>query len=258
MPSPASTGPATEQVGPFQLTILVLSVLALGAIAADALFRLPPEVSRILHGVDLIACAAFFIDFVVRFRAAESKLGFLKWGWIDLIASIPNLDALRVGRFVRVLRILRLIRGVRSLQRLLRMVFSSRRRGGVAAVALSMFLLVVAASIGILFCETAGNSNIRTAGDAVWWSVTTVTTVGYGDHYPVTSAGRLIAIILMFAGVGLFGAISGIVASVFLGKSDGDSRTAAELKNLRVELEMVRAAMASRGESGRDIAPPPL
>lgn len=256
MAFPVSSGPATEHVGPFQLTILVLSVLALAAIAADALFRLPPEVSRILHGVDLIACGAFFIDFVVRFHAAESKLRFLKWGWIDLIASIPNLDALRVGRFVRVLRILRLIRGVRSLQRLLHLVFSSRRRGGVAAVALSMFLLVVAASIGILFCETAGNSNIKTAGDAVWWSVTTVTTVGYGDHYPVTSSGRLIAIILMFAGVGLFGAMSGIVASLFLGRRERDFVAVAELELLRAELALTRAAIAPRNETAREIAPP--
>lgn len=246
MTSPAAA-PSPEHVGPFQFALLVLSVLTLFAIAADAFFRLDPEVSRILQGVDLIACAAFFVDFVVRFRRAESKLAFMRLGWIDLLACVPNIDALRIGRFVQIFRILRLLRGVRSLQRLLGMVFSNKAQGGVASVAVTMFLLVVFSSVAILLCEKGSEANIKSAEDAVWWSVTTVTTVGYGDRYPVTLEGRILAMTLMFAGVGMFGALSGIIASLFLGKRDDERDVAVELTALREELSAIRAAAMSSG-----------
>jgi voltage-gated potassium channel len=246
MSSLNSGGPATEHVGPFQFAILVLSVVTLVAIAADTFLSLPHEISRILQGVDLIACGAFFIDFLVRFRAAESKLAFMKWGWIDLLASVPNIEILRLGRFVRVLRLLRLLRGIRSVRQLMNVMYKSKARGGVATVAMTMFLLVVFASIGVLLCEKADNSNIKTAGDAVWWSVTTITTVGYGDRYPVTPEGRVIAIGLMFAGVGMFGTLSGIIATVFLGRPGDDSELVAELKALRRDLDRVQPATSSR------------
>lgn len=250
MRSTASDGPATEQVGPFQFAILVLSVLALAVVAADTFLTLPHEVSRILQGVDLIACAAFFTDFLLRFRAAESKWEFMRWGWLDLLASVPNLDVLRVARFVRILRVLRLLRGIRSLQRLFSVMYRSKVRGGAVTVGLTMFLLVVFSSVGILLCETTANANIRSAGDAVWWSVTTVTTVGYGDRYPVTAEGRMLAIGLMFAGVGMFGAFSGLIASAFLGRSDEkENAIAAELQSLRAELVAQRTARALDRES---------
>jgi voltage-gated potassium channel len=236
MSSSAVSGPEAESVGPFQLGILILSVFALVAIAVDSFVILPAEISKILHGVDLVACAAFFVDFLVRFFRAESKLAFMKWGWIDLLASIPNIEVLRIGRLARVFRVIRVLRGMRSLPRLLGVMFAQKARGGVASVALLMFLLVVTASIGILLCERGEQANIKTASDAVWWSVTTVTTVGYGDRYPVTTAGRTIAIGLMVAGVGMFGALSGIVASVFLGKGDNENAVLAEVKLLREEL----------------------
>jgi voltage-gated potassium channel len=251
MSSPTLSVPTPESVGPFQFIILVLSLLTLGAIAAETFLTLPHEVARILQGVDNLACALFFIDFVIRFRAAESKLQFMKWGWIDLVASIPSIEVLRVGRFVRVLRVLRLLRGIRSLHRLLAILFVSRTRGGVASVVMMAFLLVTFSSIAILFCETDPASNIKTAGDAVWWSMTTVTTVGYGDRYPVTAAGRVVASVLMIGGMGLFGTLSGIVASVFLGSGKEEEATmVTELRNLRAEVERLRSeAEAARAQS---------
>ncbi|MES2697573.1 MAG: potassium channel family protein, partial [Verrucomicrobiota bacterium] len=229
-------------VGPFQVALLFLSLFALAAIATDTLFSLPHEISRILQAVDLIACGVFFVDFVVRFRAAESKLAFMKFGWLDLIACVPTIEAFRLGRFAAVLRVLRLLRGVRSLQRLVEMMFTNKTRGGVASVATSMFLLVVLASIAILLCEKDPASNIKTADDAIWWSVTTVTTVGYGDRYPVTEVGRFVAMALMVAGVGLFGGLSGIIASKFLGsKPPDDGPVLAELRQLRAEVESLKA-----------------
>lgn len=246
MSSSAPDGQATEQIGPFELTLLVLSLFALAVVATDLFVPLPREVSRILEVVDLIACGVFFLDFVIRFRAAESKRAFMKLGWIDLLASVPNIEALRLGRIVRVFRVLRLLRAVRSLRHLLDIMYHNKARGGVASVALIMFLLVVFSSIGILLCENTAAANIKSAGDAVWWSVTTVTTVGYGDHYPVTTQGRIIAIVLMFSGVGMFGALSGVIASILLGRSETDAATLVEIKAMRADFERMRTAGTER------------
>lgn len=89
---------------------------------------------------------------------------------------------------------------------------------GVASVVLTAFLLVMFCSIGILICEQQDPyANIKTACDAIWWSVATITTVGYGDVYPVTTEGRILAMVLMISGIGLFGILSGLAASFFVG-----------------------------------------
>ncbi|MBL9186652.1 MAG: ion transporter [Opitutaceae bacterium] len=235
MTSSANSGPA-EELGPFQFSLLVLSIVALGAIAADSFFRLPAEISRLLRWADNAACAAFFGDFVVRFRRAKSKAAFMKWGWVDLLASVPNVEVLRLGRFVRVLRVIRLLRGIQTVHRFVALMDITRRRGGTITVVLVVFLLVTFASVGVLAVEQSKDSNIKTAGDAVWWSVSTMTTVGYGDRYPVTTAGRMIAMALMFSGVGMFGALSGIIAANFLGQDDREDEILAEVKALRAEV----------------------
>ena len=244
--------PAGEsRVGPYQIVILILSLFVLCALVADTIFKFPQEVSRVLQGVDLLICAVFFIDFCARFRLAESKVAFMKWGWIDLIACIPNIDALRLGRLVRVLRVIRLLRGVRSLHRLLQLLFHNKREGGFASVILTTFLLIVFSSVAILICEREPESNIKTAGDAVWWSVTTITTVGYGDKYPVTSEGRAVAMVLMLAGVGLFGTLSGLVASFFLGAKQAEEDN--QLKEVLARLEALDAKLTERkSDTGKE------
>ena len=216
---PAPRPAASEHLGPVQLVLLALSFFVLAALAADTLLVLPAEISRILHYIDTVVCLVFFVDFVLRFCAATSKATFMCWGWIDLLASIPVIDNLRWARVVRVLRVIRLLRGLRQLHRIFSLLFAHRARGGIASVGLVSSFVISFSSIGMLLRERAPDANIRTAEDAVWRSITTLTTVGYGDKYPVTTAGSIVAASVMVIGVGLFGTLSGLVASLFLGKT---------------------------------------
>lgn len=196
--------------------MLFLCVYVLIVLLAETIFVLPTEVSKLLNAVDMAVCAVFATDFFMQLKAAKQKWGYLKWGWIDLVSSIPSLPFLRIGRLSRIVRILRLLRGVRSTRVIVSHLFENRSRGTFATVALITFVLIVFSSIVVLNVETAHDSTIKTAEDALWWSLATVTTVGYGDVYPRTTAGHIVAAVLMIAGVALFGTFTATVASFFV------------------------------------------
>lgn len=205
-----------ENLGFLNLLILILSFYVLIALLVDTVFKLPPETSKLLNYIDNIICGVFLFDFIVRYRKAESKLAFMKWGWIDLIASIPTFDFMRAGRLLRVIRLIRLIRAFRSTKHIVQHVFKNKIQGTLTSVAIIAVLMLLFSSVAILQFETDPNSNIKTAEDAIWWSYVTITTVGYGDKYPVTTEGRIIAVILMTVGVGLFGTFTAFVSSWFV------------------------------------------
>ncbi len=198
------------------LLVLVLSFYVLGILIIDAVITLPPEVHRLIIYTDYIACVVFFIDFCVRFYRAPNKLTYMKWGWIDLLASIPANGIFRLGRLARVIQIIRVIKAYRSISHIVEHIFKNHMKGTFMFAVILAIMLVLFSSIAILEVETAAHSNIKTAEDALWWSYVTITTVGYGDLYPVTTKGRLIAIVLMTAGVGLFGVFTGYLASWFV------------------------------------------
>jgi len=204
------------------LFILALSIYVLVAITIDTLFTLPTETSRLLQFVDIGICAVFLFDFLKRFAAAPNKIQFMKWGWIDLVACIPMVDALRYGRILRIIRLFRLIRAFRSLHLLVGHVFHDKAKGALTSVATTAALLIILAAVAILQVEKDPESNIRTAEDAIWWVYVTITTVGYGDKFPVTTEGRIIAAVLMTAGVGMFGTLSAYLASWFIRPSPSE------------------------------------
>lgn len=226
----------------FQVFILILSVYVLGALFVQTVFVLPAQVDLLIARIDFAICLVFIADFFVRLYKAPSKRSFLKWGWIDLVSSIPMFDFLRWGRFVRIVRILRILRAFRSTKVLLNYFFKNRARDAFAAVAMISLLMVIFSSIAILNLENAPESNIKTPSDALWWSFTTVTTVGYGDRFPVTHEGRFIAALLMTTGVGLFGTFTAYVASLFMEaehkREDSDIQTLIyEVRLLRTQVE---------------------
>ncbi len=207
---------AERRLGLLNFAVIVLSVYVLAALLAGLLFKLPPEIAHLLGLADNAVCIFFLLEFCIRLYRAERKLAFLKWGWIDLVASIPQVGWLRAGRTLRLVRLLRILWAFRSTKHLLHHLFRSRVQGTFAAAALVAALMVVFSAIAILQVETRPDSNIKTAEDALWWAYSTITTVGYGDKYPVTGAGRLIAAALMTVGVGLFGTFTGFLASWFV------------------------------------------
>jgi voltage-gated potassium channel len=229
----------------YQLFMLALCILALGLIGAQAAAALAPETRQILDVADLGLCALFFGDFLLSLWRAESRWRYLyTWGWIDLVSSIPAVSGLRWGRAARVVRILRALRGVRATRVLARAILTHRAQSVFLAVMLVSLLLLVFSSIMILQFENVPEANIKNGSDAIWWAFVTITTVGYGDRFPVTPEGRVVAALLMTAGVGLFGTFSGFVASWFIAPKAVAEST--ELAALRNEIALLRAALESR------------
>lgn len=214
-PSYIATKPGFLDIITFVLSFYVLLVLLV-----STLFKLPTEVSKIFFYADNAICAVFFIDFCYRFYYAKNKLAFLRWGWVDLVSCIPTVEYLRAGRVVRVIRLIRLLRVFRSTKNFITHIFRNRAKGTFISISILALLLIIFSSIAILQVEKAPNSNIKTAEDAIWWAYVTITTVGYGDKYPVTTEGRIIAAFLMTAGVGLFGTFTAYVASWFVQPTD--------------------------------------
>ena len=197
------------------LIVIVLTFYVLGALIVDTFYDLPPETSRLLSYFDFAICRFFFLEFIYRFIKAENKMKFMKWGWIDLLSSIPMVDFLRTGRLLRLIRLIRVVRAFRSIRQLLNHIFANKAEGTLTTVSILTILMIIFSAIGILEVENSPNSNIKTAEDAIWWTYTTLTTVGYGDKYPVTTEGRILAMVLMTFGVGLFGTFTAYVSSIF-------------------------------------------
>lgn len=226
-------------IGLYSIYVLALSAFALTILVALTLLPLAPNTREVLEYTDTAVCGLFLIDFAVTFWRAERKLHYLtRWGWIDLLSSIPTVDVLRWGRAARALRILRVLRGIRAARIITDFAVRRRAQSTLMAASLVTLLLLTLSSIAILQLETGPEANIRTAGDAVWWSITTITTVGYGDRYPTSTDGRIVAAFLMLAGVGLFGVFSGSMAVWFL--KPNEDRVDDDLVSLRDEIRLLR------------------
>jgi len=236
----------TEDASPrYQLFMLVLCVFSLLITGLEGVFRNDAEVDKILDAADNVVCVAFLADFAFSLTRAPRKWRyFATWGWLDLLSSIPSLDVARWGRIARIARLSRVLRALRASRVLSTILFHKRGQSVVLAAALLALFLIVGSSVAILRFENVDGANITNAGDAVWWAFATITTVGYGDHYPVTGEGRFIAAILMTAGVGLFGAFSAALAAWFLAPED--AATDEEIAALRAEITALRELIDER------------
>lgn len=205
-----------EQLGWFNLLVLILSFYVLISLFIDTVFDLPVEVSRLLFIIDNFICVVYLIDFILQYRQAPNKSKFLRWGWIDLLSAVPVFYAATPFRIFRLVRLIRIIRAFVSVDDLFSHLFTNRLKGFFSVAFLFTIIVMLFSSILILELETAPNSNIKTAEDALWWTYVTMTTVGYGDFYPVTTGGRILAVLLMTCGIGMFGTFTAILSTWFL------------------------------------------
>jgi voltage-gated potassium channel len=225
---------------------------------------------------DNVICVIFLFDFGMRIsRAPSARHYFLReGGWLDLIGSIPSLGVfrfsglLRLARLSRLARVTRLLRGQKR-QEIINDVLAHRGLyAGFVTIMAAAVVLVVASIVVLAFESGKENANIASGGDALWWAVVTMTTVGYGDRFPVSTGGRITGLFVMFGGVGIIGALASILASFLVSPSEPETEpepyehqtpapevTAAdvapatspaiedELRAIRAELEALRTTL---------------
>ncbi|BBM89142.1 ion channel [Spirochaetota bacterium] len=200
---------------------LLFSFLIVIILVLDAFLPAQSEVSELILQIDRVACVVFLGEFLFRLLTSRNKWNYLKWGWIDLLAAIP-VTWFRFARLLKVvvmIRILVVLRRFFKLRRIFRLKYSARDIAGFIFLffMLCLMLTVGLGSIIVLFFEEGHpNSSIQTPAEAVWWTLVTITTVGYGDYYPVTVGGRVMALILMFFGIGLFSTLTVYISSFLL------------------------------------------
>jgi len=275
------TEPATirrpEHGNAYNIFILVLTILSL-AIMVLLVLPIPDNVYQVLWVYDNVICFVFLADFAFNMSLSSPRREYFvhQRGWLDLLGSIPSFQILRItallrlARLSRLARISRLLRGKQKTA-LIEDVVQNRSQYAVFITLLAGMLVLVISSVLVLEFETvmtpaSGKTpNITTGGDALWWAFVTITTVGYGDFYPVTTLGRITGIFVMFSGVGIIGALASILASVLVpdpGDDDepaaataptaapapaGASSLEAEVAGLRAEIEALRIALAPGG-----------
>lgn len=185
------------------IVIMLLSIFSIALLTLS--FFLPPasEINRLITYFDFLLCIFFLYDFVKQLYIAKNKWKyFYTIGWLDLLSSIPVVSELRYIRVFRIFRVFRIIKSIKLLVEFIRENKASSLYGFVVFMA---FTTLVITTTAVLYVEQ-GVGNIKTAEDALWWSIVTITTVGYGDLYPVTNMGRIIAVVLIVTGISSFGA----------------------------------------------------
>jgi voltage-gated potassium channel len=200
----------------FDIFVLLLTILSLTNILLVALL-VRQDVLNVVLIVDGIICLVLMADFLLRLRRAPSKRGYFigDLGWLDLLGSLP-VPGLRLARLPRVVRVGSAVRFY-GLHRLGRSADADRAGSSLLAATFLTIVVLEFGSMAILRAEDgAEGSNIHTASDALWWSYVTITTVGYGDRFPVTNLGRNIGVAVLTIGVGLFGVLTAFIANLFL------------------------------------------
>ena len=188
---------------------------------------------------------AFALDYLVRLGLCEDRWEFVRTRWLDLCAVLlPMIQPLRLLRLMATL----LLVGQRA--RMASQIRLTTYVGG-AVIGLLMF-----GSLAVLSVERESpDGNIHTLGDAVWWSFTTMTTVGYGDHAPTTGWGRVLAVGLMLSGIALLGVVTANIAAWFIARFEKDDaeerRQTAAIAELAEEIRLLRAEVTALRASSR-------
>ncbi len=184
------------------ILVILLCIYAMFACTFQLFVDYNTEVNKLILGIDVLIAIILFVFFWVEFFNAKDKKKFMRYGWIILLSSLPAEGFLAEHAIIT--RAIRLIL-------LIWILYSNRfdtpskvNNNQMITTAMICFCIVIISTILILQVENVPDSKIKTTGDAIYWAIITISTVGYGDLYPVTPAGRCITIILIFSGVSIF------------------------------------------------------
>jgi Ion channel len=218
----------------YEIFIGLLSILSILNLVLLYLFRDDPSLGTILLVMNGLLSGIFLVDFTYRLYTAphRAQYFFRGYGWADLLASLP-LEQAKILRIFRLVRVYRLLRAY-----------------GVRNVVLEF------GSLGMLRIEQhAPGANITTASDSMWYTIVTISTVGYGDKYPVTNAGRTLGSMIIVVGVGIFGTFTGYLANLFLSpKSRAAASTAPEASDARQKVDAIRDLLVQQQSAVEEVA----
>lgn len=199
----------------WEVFILAISALSVVNLALLVLLR-SGDVVQVVLITEAWLTTVFVIDVVRRLGVARDRRAYLGpgHGWLDIVSAFP---LLRVLRLLRMMLTLRLFRRLGGPDESIRAYFADRASGGLFLVLFLAILVMEFGSLSVLWVERAApGANIVSADDAVWYTIVTIATVGYGDQYPVTDLGRIIGSVIIVIGVGVFGTLTGYLAQAFI------------------------------------------
>lgn len=226
--------------------MVVLSVIFLGILVLPFAFTLSPGAQEAFDVASFLIWVAFVVELVVKLYLTEQRPVYLLRHWVDvIIVIVPFLRPLRLLRAFAVFG--RAWAGIRKMLH--------QQTAGV--IVLASITAVITCSLMVLAAERHSDGPIQNLDDAVWWGVVTITTVGYGDMYPVTDVGRIIGGVLMIVGVGLFSLTAARVAAYFVGDEDSPDtkkldQILARLDEIETQNRELRAELAQLGPLTRN------
>lgn len=214
-----------------EIAIQVLIVLSLIAFSIETLPNLSDRARSLLTAFEVITILIFIGEYLVRLYFAKSKLGFVFsfFGLVDLLAILPfflsrnyfDFRSFRIVRLFRLIRILKLVRYSQAMQRFHRAIVIAREE--IILFLVVTLLLMYLSAVGIYFFEHEEQSDkFASVFHSLWWSIATLTTVGYGDVYPITTGGRIFTGLLLMVGLGIVAVPAGLVSSALSAARNAD------------------------------------
>lgn len=204
-----------HRIGTFEAIVLTFTLYIIISIIWQIFLPIDSEVTKLLIFFDTISCFIFIIDWARRFRMAEKKWKYSLINSLDLIASFPFLFALQYVQFIRFVRLIRFVKLIGGISRIIYYLKTNKIHAYKLLFSVLFMLVMIISPIMILYVEE-GHGNIKTAEQALWWSYCTLSTIGYGDFFPVTTPGRMLAVFVSIGGISLFGLLSGLIIERFV------------------------------------------